>query len=101
MSKNEEKLQVLSRLGRETIIKNGTYDIEKAREIDPDNPEKGRSTIRSTLMKYEDEPSKIAAPIPEKLSDEDASDLAAQIIASNFRTGMSQAEVDAFMNSMK
>lgn len=97
MNNNEEKLLVLSRLGRETIIKNGTYEIEEAREIDPDNPEKGRSTIRSNLQKYEN-PEKVTNT---ETSEESASDLAAQIIASNFRTGMSQAEVDAFMNSMK
>lgn len=100
MSIQEERLQVLSRLGRETIIKNGTYDIEKPREITPDDPEKGRSTIRSTLKKYEKEETQSAAPPQEPMSDEDVSDLASQIISSNFKTGMSQAEVDAFMSTL-
>lgn len=96
MDNKEEKLLVLSRLGRETIIKNGTYDIEKPREITPDDPEKGRSTIRSTLMKYEENPK----PSEEPISEDEASDLASQIIASNFKSGMSQAEVDAFMSTL-
>lgn len=102
MNSNEERLLVLSRLGRETIIKNGTYDIERAREIDPDNPEKGRTTSLSTLRKYEQTAQKEPAPAPisEPTTEEEASDLAAEILASNFKTGMTQEEVDAFLKQI-
>ena len=92
MSRNKEKererLQILARLGRETIIKNGTYDVDQARKIDPDHPERN-----------ENEP--VPADVSqEPISDEDASALAEQILSSNFKVGMSQSDVDAFLNGM-
>lgn len=104
MSSNEERLLVLSRLGRETIIKNGTYDIECAREITPDDPEKGRSTSLSTLRKYEENPqaSTSAAPVSTApVTEAEASNLADQILATNFKTGgLSQAEVDVLLKQL-
>ncbi len=92
MSRNKEKekerLQVLARLGRETIIKNGTYDVDQARKIDPDHPERNENeTVPADVSQ-------------EPISDEDASALAEQILSSNFKVGMSQSDVDAFLNGM-
>lgn len=92
MSRNKEKererLQILARLGRETIIKNGTYDVDQARKIDPDHPERNEN---------ETFPADVSQ---EPISDEDASALAEQILSSNFKVGMSQSDVDAFLNGM-
>lgn len=92
MSRNKEKererVQVLARLGRETIIKNGTYDLDQARKIDPDHPERNENeTVPADVSQ-------------EPISDEDASALAEQILSSNFKVGMSQSDVDAFLNGM-
>ncbi|MBR4168950.1 MAG: hypothetical protein IKR47_04395 [Lachnospiraceae bacterium] len=92
MSRNKEKererLQILARLGRETIIKNGTYDVDQARKIDPDHPERNENeTVPADVSQ-------------EPISDEDASALAEQILSSNFKVGMSQSDVDAFLNGM-
>ncbi|MCR4683933.1 MAG: hypothetical protein K5649_00540 [Lachnospiraceae bacterium] len=92
MSRNKEKererLQILARLGRETIIKNGTYDVDQARKIDPDHPERNENeTVPADVSR-------------EPISDEDASALAEQILSSNFKVGMSQSDVDAFLNGM-
>ena len=97
MSRNKEKererLQILARLGRETIIKNGTYDVDQTRKIDPDHPE--RNETEQPVKESE------AAPAAEEpISDEDASALAEQILSSNFKVGMSQSDVDAFLNDM-
>lgn len=92
MSRNKEKererLQILARLGRETIIKNGTYDVDQARKIDPDHPERNENeTVPADVSQ-------------EPISDEDASALAEQILSSNFKVGMSQSDVDVFLNGM-
>ena len=92
MSRNKEKererLQILARLGRETIVKNGTYDVDQARKIDPDHPERNENeTVPADVSQ-------------EPISDEDASALAEQILSSNFKVGMSQSDVDAFLNGM-
>lgn len=86
--KERERLQILARLGRETIIKNGTYDVDQARKIDPDHPERNENeTVPADVSQ-------------EPISDEDASALAEQILSSNFKVGMSQSDVDAFLNGM-
>ena len=55
MSKKSEKerQQVLARLGRETIIKNGTYDIDPVRHIDPDHPERNESERLAETARHE------------------------------------------------
>jgi hypothetical protein len=91
--KERERREVLARLGRETIIKYGTYDLDDVRKIDPDHPER-----KPEEQQAPDAPE--AAESMEPISDEDASALADQILASNFKVGMSQSEVDSFMNGM-
>lgn len=108
MSKQSEKERqlVLARLGRETIIKNGTYDVDHTRHIDPDHPERNEEERLAEIARREaqaDDPAVSALPdVPdEPLSEEDASVLAEQILASNFKVGMSQEEVDSFLNGME
>ncbi len=115
MSKNNERMLVLARLGRETIIKNGTYDVKKTRRIDSDHPENYERDRLESLE--EDEAAMQPAqtePVPEPVSDEappapaveepvaeeDAEALAAQILSSNFKVGMSQSDVDDFLKGM-
>ncbi|MBO4902867.1 MAG: hypothetical protein J5518_08755 [Lachnospiraceae bacterium] len=106
-SKEKERLQILSRLGRETIIKNGTYDVQKARRIDPDHPEKNDEdripydmTEDSTQESGDNGPVNAEPVNNEPVSDEDASALAEQILSNNFKVGMSQSDVDSFLNGM-
>lgn len=94
----QERLQILSRLGRETIIKNGTYDLMKQRRIDPDHPERN---AEDKVYSYEPGKSQPAEPAAaEPVSEEDASALAEQILSNNFKVGMSQSDVDSFLNGM-
>lgn len=91
---------MLARLGRETIIKNGTYDVKKIRRIDSDHPE---NYEKDRLESLEEEEAAAPAPEPvpdEPVSDEDAEALAAQILSSNFKVGMSQNDVDDFLKGM-
>ncbi|MCR5267814.1 MAG: hypothetical protein K6E16_04810 [Lachnospiraceae bacterium] len=102
MSRNKEKererMQVLARLGRETIIKNGTYDVDDTRKIDSDHPERYE---KERAQEEEAEPAPATPAVPdEPISDEDASTLAAQILSTNFKVGMSQSDVDSFLNGM-
>ena len=101
MSKKSEKerQQVLARLGRETIIKNGTYDIDPVRHIDPDHPERNESERLAETARHEGGSAGPEVP-DEPISDEDASALAEEILATNFRVGMSQSEVDSYLDKM-
>lgn len=102
MDGEEIRLAKLTRISRETIIKYGTYDMDKAREIGTNHPFYIQLDSSSNCD--------MDAPDEYGLDDgfvQDADDivddseaLAAQIISSNFKTGMSQAEVDAFLQSM-
>lgn len=93
MDHEEERLLRLIRSGRETIIKYGTYDLVKARNIIQDHP---FYVQPSTLNCFDEEPEAVQAAEPELSAEE----LAAQITSSNFKVGMSQEEVDAFLASM-
>lgn len=106
---DKERQLVLARLGRETIIKNGTYDVDDVRHIDPDHPERNEEERLAEIARREaqateaEEPAVPEGPVvpDEPLSEEDASALAEQILASNFKVGMSQSEVDSFMSGME
>ncbi len=85
---DQERLQILTRLGRETIIKRGTYDVSDVRKIDPDHIHGDEETGEKELQ---------AENSGEDMSDEE---LAAAILQSNFRTGMSQSEVDKLLSGL-
>jgi len=95
---DKERMEMLARLGRETIIKYGTYDIDEVRKIDPDHPERHEEEKR---RESEQEEAIKEEASSEPISDEDASALAEQILSSNFKVGMSQSDVDAFLNGMQ
>ena len=92
MDPEEERVLYLSRVGREKIFKYGTYTVTKERFITQDHPFYAKlETVQ------EPEP---AAPIVAEPSADDAEALAAQMISSNFKVGLSQEEVDALLNGM-
>lgn len=79
MDNEELRLLRLARAGKETIIKYGTYDVVKARNIFFEHP---------------------FYVVPEEVKEPESADpemLAKQIISNNFRTGLSQEEVDMYM----
>ena len=98
--KDRERMEMLARLGRETIIKNGTYDVNAVRKIDSDHPERYEEERLAEQERLEEEAKVREEASQEPISDEDASALADQILSSNFKVGMSQSDVDAFLNGM-
>lgn len=82
MDPEEKRMKILTRLGRETIIKSGTYDMDKARTIIQDHP------FYKKIEEKEQEP------------EENAEAAAVAIMQNNFKSGLSQAEVDAILNGL-
>lgn len=79
MDPEEERVLYLRRVGSEKIFKCGTYTVTKERTIIQDHPFYARMDNK--------EP-------------DDPETLAAQVISSNFKVGLSQDEVDALLGSM-
>ena len=115
MDPEEERIQYLSRVGREKIFKHGTYTVVKERQITQDHPfyvpREQTRPIRPFDMPAENyvapetanaaapmQSEPVPAPVPEP--EPDPADLAGQIISSNFKVGLSQEEVDALLNGM-
>lgn len=111
MGEKEERIKLLSRLGRETVIKYGTYDMNNTRPIIQDHPyyqqpqfipqqeqpyQEPSQEIYENEASYEAEPSISNALV----SEDEAAALAAQILGNNFKSGMSQADVDAFLSGI-
>lgn len=102
MDPEEERIRLLTRLGRETIIKYGTYDMDKARVIYQEHPFYAKPEIPEEIQE-EIMPVDYSEPEPvseEPMSDVDAAALASQIAGSNFKVGLSQEEVDAILSGM-
>lgn len=109
MDPEEERVLYLSRVGREKIFKYGTYNVAKAREITQDHPfyeNRGAEVTKVSYIPPEqygqpaaESPGPAAAPAPEAAPD-DPEALAAQVLSSNFKVGLSQDEVDALLNGM-
>ncbi len=95
MDPEEERIQYLSRVGREKIFKHGTYTVVKERQITQDHP---FYAIREPEPEAGPEPK--AVPAPEAAAEPDPAQLAGQILSSNFKVGLSQEEVDALLNGM-
>lgn len=87
-----ERILLLSRLGSETIIKRGTYDIDKERPIIQDHPFYAHDNIEDASKATNE-----SATLP---SEEEAAELASQILSNNFKTGMSQSDVDKYLSQM-
>ena len=94
MDPDEARIKLLTRLGKETVIKRGTYEMDKAKTIIQDHP----------FYKQPDGVGNESYVASETtggdISDNDAAALASQIIGNNFKTGLSQDEVDAILNGM-
>ena len=105
MEPEEQRVLYLARIGREKIIKYGTYNVEKERPITQDHPyyvkREDPGPVEPAFMtkqvnEQQPEPEQAAPPPPP----EDPAALASQIMSSNFKVGLSQEEVDALLGSM-
>lgn len=95
MDEEEIKILKLTRLGREKVIKRGTYDIEKVKQIHPDHPFYAK-TEEEPEVECEANSEEVTQPAQEPSEE----DLLSQIMSSNFKVGMSQSEVDDFLSGM-
>ena len=127
MDPEEERVWYLSRVGREKIFKYGTYTVTHERAITQEHPfyalrddmertgpvsyiAPGEAAVgqqAATAQGGATEPAGTAAPQEsappppsEPEGEVDAAALAAQMISSNFKVGLSQEEVDALLNGM-
>ena len=101
MDQEEERVLYLSRVGREKIFKYGTYNITQQRAITQDHPFYAKREEEPVAEPEEYAEAAAEAPAPAEPEEEiDAEALAAQMISSNFKVGLSQDEVDALLNGM-
>lgn len=118
MDSEEERVLYLSRVGRDKIFKYGTYNVMQERPITQDHPfyekrdpgqkisyltpEQFAAQANGQAQKTTNDTSSSASPsVPNgPVAEEDAAALAAQMISSNFKVGLSQEEVDALLNGM-
>ena len=116
MDPEEERVLYLSRVGRNKIFKYGTYNMAVEREITQDHPYYEKRDVTPVKVSYigpggvpdatQAPPAQdmaapeTAPPPPPPESETDPEALAAQVISSNFKVGLSQEEVDALLNGM-
>ena len=114
MDEEEIRILKLARIGREKIFKYGTYEVQSVKNVYIPNhpfyvvPEEVTNTqdvsddMYASEMGYEDsymssEMEPMAPPPPPAISE---AELMTQIMSSNFKTGLSQEEVDALLGTM-
>ena len=95
MDPEEERVLYLCRVGHEKIFKYGTYNLVREKPITQDHPFYVKREDVVTTASNEPVPVGVTAAEPV-----DAEALAAQVISSNFKVGLSQEEVDALLNGM-
>ena len=108
MDPEDERILYLTRVGRDKIFKHGTYNMVAERAITQDHPfyaeRNDNATTKPIRPSYEQEaaptPAPAAAESAAPPSEEDAATMAARMISSNFKVGLSQEEVDALLNGM-
>ncbi len=121
MDSEEEKVLYLTRVGRDKIFKYGTYNMVTERAITQDHPFYEMRDVTPVKISYvapgtdpaasqgmavetqaaaEAAPAESQAPPPPPEPESDPAALAAQVISSNFKVGLSQEEVDALLNGM-
>ena len=117
MDQEEERVLYLSRVGREKIFKYGTYNVVQERAITQEYPfyvKREDGTVKISYIPPGGMPDANAnanaqaapaadsapAPAPEPAADADPEALAAAVLSSNFKVGLSQEEVDALLNGM-
>lgn len=87
----ELRLKMLARARNERVIKAGTYEyIQKEKHIVQDSATSEFAIFYEPIDCSEDDSQDVT-------DNESSEDLAAQILASNFRTGLSQSEVDSIL----
>lgn len=117
MDPEEERVWYLSRVGREKIFKYGTYTVAHERAITQEHPfyenrddmdrtgpvsyiAPGEAAAAAGATGTSAPPAQESTPPPPPEEEMDAAALAAQMISSNFKVGLSQEEVDALLNGM-
>ena len=112
MDPEEERVLYLSRVGNSQIFKQGTYNVVANRAITQDHPyyvkrEDGLQKISyippqgSAAFPADQAPAGTqSAPDASAAGGDDPEALAAAVISSNFKVGLSQEEVDALLNGM-
>ena len=110
MDQEEERVLYLARAGNEKIFKQGTYNVVQNRAITQDHPfyvkredclEKISYVPPGGQAQTAAAPASSPAPSPApEAPPEDPAALAAQVLSSNFKVGLSQEEVDALLNGM-
>lgn len=93
----ELRLKMLSRARKENVIKVGTYDyLQKGMPIFQ------RDETSEFALYYDLSSDNITSAEEEAIPEAELSteDLASQIISSNFKTGLSQSEVDKILMGM-
>ncbi len=118
MDSEEERVLYLSRVGKDKIFKYGTYNIMQERPITQDHPfyvkrdagkkisyipldqiEAAMAGAQNAAANAEATAAAAAPPAPEPPAD-DPEAIAAAVMSSNFKVGLSQDEVDALLNGM-
>lgn len=115
MTPEEEKIYKLTRIGKETIIKNGTYEMYKARAIVQDHPFYDMNKVDSNALthsaltdqglkgdssKESTETILEAADVLDSAPPMSDDEIASSIISSNFKVGLTQEEVDALLGTL-
>ena len=115
MDSEEEKVLYLTRVGRDKIFKYGTYNMVTERAITQDHPFYEMRDVTPVKVSYvapgTEMPSALpqgvenaaqteSAPPPPPEEEPNPEALAAQVISSNFKVGLSQEEVDALLNGI-
>lgn len=94
-----ERLLQLVRAEKETVIKYGTYDL-----VDKIYVGGFEQTVENTYSEqeevYEGQADDYMMQVESDNTSENMDDVVNQIMTSNFRTGISQSEVDAFLAGM-
>lgn len=97
MTDEELNFLRLSRLGKEKVIKYGTYDLDAPKAIIQDHPFYAK---QEPIGEPEPSASSVDISTSDIENEADANALASQIISNNFKVGLSQEEVDALLNGM-
>ena len=119
MDAEEERVLYLTRVGRDKIFKYGTYNIMQERPITQDHPfyvkrdagkkisyippdqlEAAKAGAAAAAANADATAQGQAESSPAQEAEPDPEALAAAVMSSNFKVGLSQEEVDALLNGM-
>ncbi len=105
MDAEEERVLYLSRVGRDKIFKYGTYTMVTERPITQDHPfyvarDPGQKISYIPPEQAQQQAQAPAESAPAAPANDDPEALAAAVLSSNFKVGLSQDEVDALLNGI-